>query len=1027
MSNTERFEKNLARWALMCPEGAAIVGDTICDRVSICEEPKGKRNLKSEGPGESFYYHSIENPKSEAEEWFARLNLEEVSVLYVYGAGLGYGFEAAREWLRADENRSLVFLEDDPQVISCLLQSEEGTRLVNDRQVFLYYFSKKLFPERPGEKIIGLDSIAKIFSLYPFALSALPAYVQHQFQRVAEVRALISFFSNIHKWNILEYANSGRVFFNNFFRDYLLLPRAYRGDGLYGQFTGVPAIICGAGPSLDNNVDLLATLHDRALIFAGGTAMNALNAKGILPHFGVGIDPNPEQFTRLVMNQAYETPFFYRNRMLHQALKMIHGDKLCIAGSSGYEIAGWLEKKLGIEAAPIEEGNNVLNFSLSIAQAMGCNPIILVGVDLAYSQGKSYASGIISHPIHDRLRHFTTKSPSDELLLKKDIYGVPVETLWKWVGESTWYSHFAREHPRLFIVNATEGGIGFAGIENMTLAEVAKKYLTKQYDLGTRVHGETQNSRMPKEVTESKIKELMRSLQTSLNRCKKKYEEIIEDLEKLSSQSSSQEIDKIYSTGVVEKEKEAAAEEAYDVLLKGFNDASFSYYGLELLKLKCEEGLLPEHEIVLKHIDLDLKRYVILNDTASLNVSWIDAICQENDELEDHIAKWCKQEEKGHLKELRKKYPLPEPSEKDIYSFDSQSFTLTDPEMDLNYTERLKEGSSTQNEQIHYPTGSLKVEQHLQDGLLHGPSTFFSEDGKVLARSWYINGKQEGKMWTFHASGDLHSLQRYRRGQKQGKQEYFYRNGLPKTIMSYDNDRLNGMVSLFYPSGHTERELRFVDGKRYGTERIWNENGQLFIEAQFLGDRPVGTARKWYANGTLACEITYDNNSRRSSTKTWKENGELLSEEEQSAYIDAVTHYTSQLTASLGNVFTHMSNVVEQFSHEKTAIKEADVVSQEFKQDLNELKAEMEHLQLLNNALGMQMEKDKNTLTEDVWTDSAKKVLDQQLSEKYKQMSEEMMSLEKGLKNVFNDLLKKMDQPPDDSKKDKGDNNPNEH
>ena len=46
------------------------------------------------------------------------------------------------------------------------------------------------------------------------------------------------------------------------------------------------------------------------------------------PHFAAGIDPNSAQYDRLSTNTAFEVPFFYRNRLFHQAFKTIHGPRL---------------------------------------------------------------------------------------------------------------------------------------------------------------------------------------------------------------------------------------------------------------------------------------------------------------------------------------------------------------------------------------------------------------------------------------------------------------------------------------------------------------------------------------------------------------------------------------------------------------------------------------------------------------------------------------------------------------------------
>jgi hypothetical protein len=60
---------------------------------------------------------------------------------------------------------------------------------------------------------------------------------------------------------------------------------------LDGLFAGVPAVLVGAGPSLDDTVRALARLQDRAVIIAADTTLRPLLAAGVRPHLVVGVDP----------------------------------------------------------------------------------------------------------------------------------------------------------------------------------------------------------------------------------------------------------------------------------------------------------------------------------------------------------------------------------------------------------------------------------------------------------------------------------------------------------------------------------------------------------------------------------------------------------------------------------------------------------------------------------------------------------------------------------------------------------------
>src|SRR5690606_18170565 len=84
----------------------------------------------------------------------------------------------------------------------------------------------------------------------------------------------------------------------NFAGPYLLqtlgnLPDIARSAGieaLDGACTGTPAVVCGAGPSLDANLVDLRGIPDRALIVAADTALGLLVTGGVTPHLVVAAD-----------------------------------------------------------------------------------------------------------------------------------------------------------------------------------------------------------------------------------------------------------------------------------------------------------------------------------------------------------------------------------------------------------------------------------------------------------------------------------------------------------------------------------------------------------------------------------------------------------------------------------------------------------------------------------------------------------------------------------------------------------------
>lgn len=610
MNRSEKFYANIEIWAQTEPRMARLLPYQEPKDLEFCEAQNHQANLQKITPQGALYYHSQIDPLQEAEEWFKGLPTANMQVLYVYGVGLGYYYLAAKAWLKQNPRHHLIFLEDDLSVIYRLLETDIGTDLLDNEQVTLHYFKDI------KEKTPVLDALYWNFVLARLQVSALAFYQHTHPERCLELQHKIIYDATVKDALVEEYLLYGAGFFKNFYPNMLMLAESYYGNHFFGKFNQVPAVICGAGPSLKNSLEALKGLSERALIFAGGSALNALDAAGITPHLGAGIDPNAEQYERLNRHQGYEVPFFYRNRLFYGAFRKIHGPRLYITGSGGYDISEWFEEKFGLDTEFFDEGHNVVNFSAQIAQAMGCNPIIFAGMDLAYTDMRAYADGVLKNAQVTSEQIVETTDFDQSAFLKKDIFGNPVYTMWKWIAESDWIAAFAKEHPETTFYNATEGGLGFEGIVNRSLAEIAVAQLKTRYNLKDRVFGEIQNSRMP-QVTKESVQAAMKELQTSLQNSVYLIEILIEDSrEQMEKIKKDQNAGSMQSGRAALAETDLAEEPAYKYILDIFNEVYSRMLNHEARLAKKNRNEKEKKQLLL---ELGIKKLTFIKDVAYAN------------------------------------------------------------------------------------------------------------------------------------------------------------------------------------------------------------------------------------------------------------------------------------------------------------------------------------------------------------------------------------------------------------------------
>lgn len=258
-----------------------------------------------------------------------------------------------------------------------------------------------------------------------------------------------------------DFRNRGVDRLQNLLKNSTCFPFAYEAKNLFGSFSQIPAIICGAGPSLEKEIPYLRLIKERALLFAGGAALSSLSSFEITPHFGGLIDPHPPTEIDFA-SSAVEIPCFFQNRVHPDKLLSIQGPLLWTAGSD-HDF---------FEEVSFEGGWNVSTYLTALACHLGCNPIVLVGVDLCGRGGKVYSG---------------TLERRDEMIEMAD--GVTTKS--DWLFAARFLSDFAKKHPEVKWINASDG-IEFGGFEKRRLHEVI---FESEYDLKGRIHASIAGSK----------------------------------------------------------------------------------------------------------------------------------------------------------------------------------------------------------------------------------------------------------------------------------------------------------------------------------------------------------------------------------------------------------------------------------------------------------------------------------------------------------------------------------------------------
>ena len=243
---------------------------------------------------------------------------------------------------------------------------------------------------------------------------------------------------------------------------------------LLDRLPPLPVIIVSAGPSLNNNIHLLAEAQNKAIIIAVGSAMTILESHGVRPHFRMAIDGHERNTKIFSAIDTESSPLIYTCGLYHEVLPAYKGTVIRMVLDSDY-VARYIRKKSRRKTTLIRSAYSVANVALEFACKWGCPKIILMGQDLCYTENKAYASGSWDEKKPSKQLNF------EEMVRVKNIAQEEVYTDRVFLGMKLAFERTCKRHPHLTFINASEGGIAIDGIENMTLRRVLDEEL-KGYD-----------------------------------------------------------------------------------------------------------------------------------------------------------------------------------------------------------------------------------------------------------------------------------------------------------------------------------------------------------------------------------------------------------------------------------------------------------------------------------------------------------------------------------------------------------------
>lgn len=408
--------------------------------------------LRVNKEGKWIYLGSKYCHKREVDKFIEGINKEVKKVIII---GLSCG-EHIREIIK-NKNINVVVIEPNDKIFKFIKDNNMINDIIDSKQVTILssnkeindYFKKNVNGINIEEyQVYNYLNYQKVF--VEEVKQAYNCVKDNFIQAITERNTQLAFADTWTKslFNNLKYMNTSNSLVE-----------------LKDKYKNVPAIIVSAGPSLEKNIDELKGFEN-GLIFSGGRTLQSLKGKGIKCDGLVVVDPGEISY-KLVSDYIKDTkcPLFYHEGTNDRIISEYTGKK--VIGTNNSFIKAIYDNK-GIS---INKGGSVAHSMTYIAAYLGCNPIIFIGQDLAYTNGELH-----SNISKNKGQNYTsTKFENRNDLIIKDIYGNDVRTSVLLYEFKIQLEKIIEEFGDVKFINATEGGAFINGAENMLLRDALNR------------------------------------------------------------------------------------------------------------------------------------------------------------------------------------------------------------------------------------------------------------------------------------------------------------------------------------------------------------------------------------------------------------------------------------------------------------------------------------------------------------------------------------------------------------------------
>ncbi|WP_302632074.1 motility associated factor glycosyltransferase family protein [Clostridium sp. CAG:265] len=421
------------------------------------------RILKVKINNKERYLGSYYNHKKDIDNFINAIGkINDKTVVVTYGVLDGeYLLELSR--IKSKSFKIIVFEKSD-ELIKKMKNDKYYNDFIEDERIKIFKYD-----ESKIDLILKNElELANIYNVKTVDNEILYYYNSEEILKITkELKKIIT--HNIINDNTIKHFSER--WFESFVKNFKYTLNSIFFEEIKNKFKNKSAIVISAGPSLEKNIELLKECHEKFVIISGGRTLEKLKEIGVKPDFFIMIDGDEIAYDLVKENLKFNIPLIFCNATNEKILQNHDGIKIYEPTSVDF-----IMNILNRNAEGRFGGGSVAHACISTAIYLGCNNIIFIGQDLAYTNDKVHAEFCEAKDDKYKEEEVFDNIINKNDLFVDDIYGKKVRTSNPLNMFRENIEVIIKQHKDIKFINATEGGAHINGSEVKFLNEVIDLY-----------------------------------------------------------------------------------------------------------------------------------------------------------------------------------------------------------------------------------------------------------------------------------------------------------------------------------------------------------------------------------------------------------------------------------------------------------------------------------------------------------------------------------------------------------------------